>query len=87
MSELRKYTSKVEFLYLYPYKWILGTLFNLINSISTNDLILCIGWSKKKVYELIMEEKCYDKVFLSIYSHLLKKLDLSKLCRNKVMGL
>ena len=28
----------------------------------------------------------FDGVFLSIYSHLLKKLDLSKLCRKKVRG-
>ena len=29
----------------------------------------------------------FDVVFLSIHSHLLKKLELSKLCRKKVMGL
>jgi hypothetical protein len=29
----------------------------------------------------------FDGVFLSIYSHLLKKLEISKLCRKKVMGL
>ena len=29
----------------------------------------------------------FDGVFLSIYSHLLKKLELSKLSRKKVMGL
>ena len=29
----------------------------------------------------------FDGVFLSIYSHLLKKLKLFKLCRKKVMGI
>ena len=28
----------------------------------------------------------FDGVFLSIYSHLLKKLELSKLCRKKLWG-
>ena len=28
----------------------------------------------------------FDGVFLSIYSHLLKKLELSKLCRKKLRG-
>ena len=49
----------------------------------------------KKVKRLIgLEENylrnfkiCYDGVFLFIYSHPLKKLDLSKLFRKKVMGL
>ena len=41
-----------------------------------------------------LEEKClrkskifFDGVFLSIYSHLVKNLELSKLSRKKVMGL
>ena len=29
----------------------------------------------------------FDGAFLSIYLHLLMKLDLSKLCKKKVMGL
>ena len=45
-------------------------------------------------FMMCVEEKClgnlkifFDVVFLSVYSHLLKKLELSKLCRKKVMGL
>ena len=41
-----------------------------------------------------LEEKClwnsnifFVGVFLSIYSYLLEKLELSKLCRKKVIGL
>jgi hypothetical protein len=40
-------------------------------------------WSRKVRNSKIF----FDGVFLSIYSHLLKKLVLSKLCRKKVMGL
>ena len=50
-------------------------------------------WSKKKLW-CDLEEKClrnskifFHGVFLSIYSHLLKTLELSKLCRKKVIGL
>ena len=45
----------------------------------------------KKSLRIDLEEKClrnseifFDGVFLSIYSHLLKKLELSKLCRKQV---
>ena len=45
------------------------------------------GWSKKSLW-FDLEEKClrssnifFDGVFLSIYSHLLKTLELSELCR------
>ena len=51
------------------------------------------GGPKKSLW-CDLEEKCmwnskifFDGVFLSIYSHLLKKLELSMLCRKKVMGL
>ena len=50
------------------------------------------GWSKKSLC-CDLEEKClrnskmfFDGVFLSIYSHLLKKLELFKLCRKKSYG-
>ena len=53
----------------------------------------CTGWSKKSLW-CDLEEKClwnskifFDGVFFSIYSHLLKKLELSKLNRKKVIGL
>ena len=45
----------------------------------------------KKSLRIDLEEKClrnskifFDRVFLSIYSHLFKKLELSKLCRKQV---
>ena len=48
----------------------------------------------KKNLLIDLEEKCLrnskifvDGVILSIYSHLVKKLELSKLHRKKVMGL
>ena len=44
--------------------------------------ILYTGWSKTK---FMMWSR--GKVFLSMYSHLLKKLELSKLNRKKVMEL
>ena len=51
------------------------------------------GWSKKSLW-CDLEGKClriskifFDGVILSIYSHLVKKLELSKLHRKKVMGL
>ena len=51
------------------------------------------GWSKKSLWNDI-EEKClrnskvfFGGVFLYIYLHLLKKLELSKLCRMKVIRL
>ena len=58
-----------------------------------NFLKIIQGGPKKSLwYDL--EEKClrnskifFDGVFLSIYSHLLKKLELSKLCRKKDIGL
>ena len=50
--------------------------------------------SPKKSFWCDVEEKClrnskifFDGVFLSIYSHLLKNLELSKLCRKKVIEL
>ena len=53
-------------------------------------------WSRGKVFENLwcdVEEKClknskifFDGVFLSIYSHLVKKLELSKLHRKKSYG-
>ena len=55
--------------------------------------IILQGGPKKSLW-CDLEEKClrnsnmfFDGVFLSIYSHLLKKLELSKLCRKKVIGL
>ena len=51
------------------------------------------GGPKKSLW-CDLEEKCwrnskifFDGVFLSIYSHLLKKLEISKLGRKKVIGL
>jgi hypothetical protein len=51
------------------------------------------GGPKKSLW-CDVEEKClrnskifFDGVFLSIYSHLVKKLKLSKSCRKKVIGL
>ena len=45
----------------------------------------------KKVYESIQRKSVskifFNGVFLSIYSHLVKKFELFKLCRKKVMGL
>ena len=56
--------------------------------------ILYIPGGPKKSLWCDLEEKClgnskifFDEVFLSVYSHLLKKLELSKLSRKKVMGL
>ena len=56
-------------------------------------LLIIQGGTKKGLW-CIPEEKClwnseifFDGVFLSIYSHLLKKLELSKLFRKKVIGL
>ena len=50
------------------------------------------GGPKKSLW-CDLEEQClrnskifYDGVFLSIFSHLLKKLELSKLCRKKLLG-
>ena len=64
-------------------------MFNLV------ILIICAeytGWSKKSL-GCDLEEKYlvnfkifFDKGFLSPYSHLLKKLELSKLCRKKSDG-
>ena len=62
------------------------------------QLLLLHSWKfeqqsgQKKVYEsrgktLRSSNIFFDGVFLSIYSHLLKKLELSKRCRKKVMGL
>ena len=44
-----------------------------------------IMWSRGKVFEIFLNS--FYGVFLYIYSDLLKKLELSKLCRKKVMGL
>ena len=51
------------------------------------------GGSKKSLW-CDLEEKClrnskifFDGVFLSMYAHLVKKFQLSKLSRKKVMGL
>ena len=51
------------------------------------------GGPKKSLW-CDLEEKClrnsksfFDGVFLSIYSHLFKKFELSMLCRKKVMRL
>ena len=51
------------------------------------------GWSKKRL-GCDLDEKClrnskilFDGVFLFIYSHLLKKLQLFKFCKKKVMWL
>ena len=56
-------------------------------------LLVYTGWSKKK-FMMWSGGKVFEKfgnifygVFLSIYSHLLKKFELSKLCGKKVMGL
>ena len=38
-------------------------------------------------FNLFNSKMFFDGVFLSIYSHLLKKLEHSKFCRKKVMGL
>ena len=35
---------------------------------------------------LRISKRFFDKVFFSIYSHLLKKLELSKLCRKNIYG-
>ena len=60
--------------------------------------IVCIGiyiqGGPKKSLWCDLEEKClgnskicFEGDFISIYSHLLKKLELFKLCRKNVMGL
>ena len=55
--------------------------------------IVYTGWSKKNLL-CDLEEKClrnskmfFDRVFLSINSDLLKKLELLKFCRKNVIGL
>ena len=69
-------------------KWNIpfGTLISVANTKTYQ-------WSKKSLL-CDLEEKClrnskifFDGVFLSIYLHLLKKLELSKLCKKKVTGL
>ena len=63
---------------------------NLDSSLMLFIAIYLQGGPKKSLW-IDLEEKClrnskmfFDGVFLSIYSHLLKKLELLKLCRKKL---
>ena len=72
------------------YQYILIAI--LAFSLLLRKVVAPTRWSKKSLlYDL--EEKgltnskmFFDGVFLSIYSHLLKKFALSKLCRKKLWG-
>ena len=68
--------------------------YTLIVSLVKNIFLYNIQGGPKKSLSCYLEEKFlrnseifFHGVFLSICSHLLKKLELSKLCRRKVMGL
>ena len=56
---------------------------------ANNLIILYTEWPKKSLWCDLEEKRlrnskiCFDGVFLSIYSHLLNKLELSKLCGSK----
>ena len=79
------FKSLIIYLYLLPFSWF------LLESLSF--LIYLQGGPKKNLW-CDLEEKClwnskifFDGVFLCIYSHLLKKLELFELNRKKVIGL
>ena len=70
----------------------LNFVFRYTPSINSFYFLRTTGWSKKSLWG-DLEEKClrnskmvFDGVFHSVYSHLLKKLELSKSCRKKIMG-
>ena len=76
----------INAVYIHPI--LRGSYFNLANS-KLVDLQGC----QKKVYALIWRDSFweiskifFDEVLLSIYSNLVKKLDLSKLCKKKGYG-
>ena len=72
-------------IYLSTHLFIIHPFFFFYTNICSST-----GWSKKSL-SCDLEEKrlrnskiFFDGVFLSIYSHLLKKLELSKLCKKKL---
>ena len=78
-------------LYCYMMLFEKDTILNFL--INSKKSITIQGGPKKSLW-CDLEEKClrnskifFDGVFLFIYSHLLKKLELSKLCRKKFIEL